>query len=134
MFESGMWEEKENNEHTFPTIRSQVLSHVLSYLYTGDLVYPHDDLTMGVELLCCAQQFLIERLQEKMEDILARKIDNEVVLELYQAALSYGANYLFNKCCYHLLMNYSAITDPNHACLLHLFSLKKTGSYDSCVN
>ena len=98
---------------------------MLTYLYTGDLIYPHDDLTLGVELLSSAQQFLIERMQGEMETILARKIDNEVVLELYQAALSYGANYLFNKCCYHLLMNYSHISDPNHACLQHLFSLKK---------
>eukprot|EP00800_Vazella_pourtalesii_P016948 TRINITY_DN500_c1_g1_i4.p1 TRINITY_DN500_c1_g1~~TRINITY_DN500_c1_g1_i4.p1 ORF type:complete len:520 (-),score=130.52 TRINITY_DN500_c1_g1_i4:697-2256(-) len=125
MFESGLWESTPDNEHSFPTIRSQVLSHVLNYIYTGDLVYPHDDLTMGVELLCCAQQLLVERLQRKMEKILSKKIDNQVVLELYQAAVSYGADFLFNNCCYHLLMKYSELQDPNHACLLHLFSLKK---------
>ena len=94
-------------------------------MYTGDLVYPHDDLNLGVELLACAQQFLIERMQGEMEHILSKKIDNGVVIELYQAALSYGANYLFNNCCRHLLMNYTHIADPNHACLLHLFATKK---------
>ena len=96
-------------------------------------MYPHDDLTMGVELLCCAQQLLLERLQRTMEKILSKKIDNEVVLELYQAAVSYGANFLFNNCCYHLLMKYPDIPDPNHACLLHLFSLKKDEDSKSSV-
>ena len=66
-----------------------------------------------------------------MEKILSKKIDNEVVLELYQAAVNYGANFLFNKCCYHLLMKYPDIQDPNHACLLHLFSIKKEDSKNS---
>ena len=51
---------------------------LLKYLYTGQCLFPRDDLNLGIELMAAADQFLLEPMKIQCERALSEKIDNEV--------------------------------------------------------
>jgi hypothetical protein len=63
---------------TLPTISSRVLQLLLKYLYTGECLFPRDDLNLGIELVAAADQFLLEPMKIQCERALSEKIDAEV--------------------------------------------------------
>ena len=61
-----------------PTINSQVVRTLLQYLYTGQCLFPRDDLNLGLDLLATADRFLLEPMRLQTERALSEKIDAEV--------------------------------------------------------
>ena len=61
-----------------PTISGRVMQLLLKYLYTGQCLFPRDDLNLGIELMAAADQFLLEPMKIQCERALSEKIDNEV--------------------------------------------------------
>lgn len=51
---------------------------LLKYLYTGQCLFPRDDLNLGIELMAAADQFLLEPMKIQCERALSAKIDTEV--------------------------------------------------------
>ena len=51
---------------------------LLKYLYTGECLFPRDDLNLGIELMAAADQFLLEAMKMQCERALSEKIDAEV--------------------------------------------------------
>ena len=61
-----------------PTINSRVVRTLLQYLYTGQCLFPRDDLNLGLDLLATADRFLLEPMRLQCERALSEKIDAEV--------------------------------------------------------
>ena len=51
---------------------------LLQYLYTGQCLFPREDLNLGLDLMFAADQFLLEPMRLQCERALSDKIDSEV--------------------------------------------------------
>ena len=61
-----------------PTVTERVLQHLLRYLYTGECLFPRDDLNLGLDLMGVADQFFLQPMKSQCEKALSEKIDTEV--------------------------------------------------------
>ena len=70
---------------------------LLKYLYTGECLFPRDDLNLGIELMAAADQFLLEAMKMQCERALSEKIDVEVSDYYVFVALSDFKSYFRNS-------------------------------------
>lgn len=63
----------------FPNLSGQVIQKLLDYMYTGQCLFPRDDLNLGLQLMGAADQYLLEPMKLQCERILSEKIDVEVI-------------------------------------------------------
>ena len=67
----------------------RVLTHLLQYLYTGECLFPRDDLNLGLELVGVADQFFLEPMMQQCERLLSEKIDPEVTPWYHACCINY---------------------------------------------
>ena len=58
-----------------------MVQFLLKYLYTGECIFPRDDLNLALELMAAADQFLLELMKQQCERVLCEKIDLEVCIK-----------------------------------------------------
>jgi hypothetical protein len=81
----------------------------LEYLYTDSVEALNQfdvDINFALDLLSLADQYLVEPLKQKCEDVVPKNITLDDVCYMLQISMSRGANQLKKKCLQYIMVNF----------------------------
>lgn len=88
MFESSMAED-EQSELSITTDKPHLVSTVIDWIYSSEIDFPENTKDI-FELILMADEYLLEDLRRKCEDVLLYRLDETNALEILVAAFRYN--------------------------------------------